>query len=655
MYLIFVRNTNKKIIVMRCRFFIVSAILLGSGLFAKQLTYDDVRKTMREMFYYHVNYKELTPQLVKRSFKVYMEQFDSDKVYLLKSEADPFLELSSSQVQAIIKHYNRDDFEAYARLNHTLSDSIKRSRRLRAELEKEIMAGKAISFPAKIEYQDYATSEAELKERLIARLYFMMKREKKSLTRDTAPKALSLWDKRFRRREAPYVLFNDQGAPLPHPQVEHNVTFHTLKAYARSLDAHTGYFSPDEAYEIRASLKKQLEGIGVVLRESVDGIYIADLIESGPAFQSGGVEVGDILVEVNGRAVPDMSFEEVLEELKGEAGSRLQLVIQRGAQSHHIALKRERIPMLDEMVQYSAEPYADGVIGKITLPAFYDNGKEISAEKHLREALKELRNQGELRGLVIDMRENAGGFLTQAVKIAGMFITRGVIVISKYAEGEVQYMRNLDGRVFYDGPLVLLTSKASASAAEIVAAALQDYGVALVVGDERTYGKGSMQYQTITDSSADAFYKVTVGRYYTVSGKSTQIDGVPGDVLIPTRYSPYNIGERYLEYPLSSDRLAAAYVDPLTGIDPKSQQMLQQKYVPYIQQRERRWRKMLPSLKRNSKKRIAGNANYQCYLSIINGKDTKCTLKNNFGVADLQMTEAVNVVKDMISLAQKSH
>ncbi len=642
------------------RTFIIALILCFGGLFAKQLSYDDIKKTMREMFYYHVEYKELTPQLVKRSFKVYMEQFDPDKFYLLKSDALPYLELSKSHVSQVIDRYHRNDFSDYLTVNSTISTSIKRSRRLRQEVEQDLLNGKKLKMSATNIHMDYARSEQELKERLAGRLYKLLRLDDRELDPQTLKKAIALWEKKLQRRERRYALFTKEGVSLPEHEVEHHVTLHTLKAYARSLDAHTGYYSPDEAYEIRASLKKQLEGIGVILREGIDGIYIADLIESGPAIQSGGVAVGDVIVEVNGKVVTEMSFEEVLDELKGSAGSKVELVLQRQDAQYTVKLKREKIAMTDELVTYEAEPYSNGIIGKINLPAFYDNGGEINAERHLREALRDLKNQGELLGVVIDMRDNSGGFLTQAVKIAGMFITQGVVVISKYSEGEVQYMRNLDGRVYFDGPIVLLTSKASASAAEIVAGALQDYGVALVVGDERTYGKGSMQYQTITDSRADSFYKVTVGRYYTVSGKSTQINGVPADIHVPSRYSPYNIGERYLEYPLSGDRLPPAYVDPLTGIDSKTQELLQKKYVPYVQKRDPKWQKMVSQLKRNSKKRIASDPNFQCFLKVINGKETACTLKNNFGTTDLQMQEAVNIMRDMVeisstrSIAQKS-
>ncbi|MBM3192098.1 MAG: PDZ domain-containing protein, partial [Chlamydiae bacterium] len=402
--------------------------------------------------------------------------------------------------------------------------------------------------------------------------------------------------------------------------------------------------------------KKQFHGIGVVLRENEEGVYIADLITGGPAYASGLLKVGDIVTAIDGQLIQEMSFDEVLERLRGEENSSVELSIQRTAAEFSVVrLKRQKIVLHEERLSYSYEPYADGVIGKIVLPGFYDNGEGVNSEKDLREAIRELKVLGPVYGIVIDLRENSGGFLSQAVKVAGLFITKGVIVISKYSDGEIRYMRDLDGRLYYQGPLVLLTSKASASAAEIVAQALQDYGVAIIVGDERTYGKGSMQYQTVMEESAKVYFKVTVGRYYTISGRSTQIEGVLADVVVPTVFSPYNIGERYLEFPLPSDQL---------DLESVSIKGFQKKYLPTLQVKETEWKAMIPLLKANSEKRLTKDENFQSFLRKIRGGAPvespyhqgrkKGGQTHDFGVEDLQVKESVNILKDMIYLKQAS-
>lgn len=631
-------------------FILISSCLLP---LPQELKKTDVRNTMEEMFSYHVEYKELTPLLVKRCFKSYIEQFDGQKLYLLQSEVKPFLDLTSSHFESIIGHYYIDEYPEFETLNHVISKAIERMRGWRQEIIRDlVLNGEGLEGSEGKGSLQYAGSLDELKNRLRGQVVRFLLSEKHSndasfWTPSRREKVLAFFEKRYQRFENGYL---SQGE-----KQEHNLALHILRAMARSLDAHTAFFSPEEAFEMRAALEKQFEGVGVVLREGVDGVEVADLIQGGPAARCGQIQVGDFLVEVDGRSVVNTSYDEVLDALKGDGKKEISLGLKRfeneGEEKQvQVALKREKILMQNERVIYHAEPFGDGIIGKLTLPSFYESLDAPSCEADIREALKNLKKQGKLYGLVLDLRENLGGFLNQAVKVSGLFITSGVVVISKYAQGEVQYMRNVDPRVYYNGPLVILTSKASASAAEIVAQALQDYGVALVVGDERTYGKGTIQYQTVTDDDAAAFFKVTVGRYYTVSGRSTQIEGVKADIVVPTEFAPYNIGERYLEYPLHNDHVAAAYVDSLIDVDNNAKLWFQKNYLPYVQKKESVWRKMLSKLKVNSAYRQEHDPNYKLFLDQLNPLAAPLEKGQNWGVEDLQMNEAVNIVKDMAAL-----
>lgn len=555
-------------------FLYVTIVLFAQGHATPgSLTQKEIRKTMDEMLQYHVEFKELSPLVVKRTFKLLIEQFDSERGYLLGDEVKPFFELSEKQVQKIIENYQKDDFSYFDHLAKMFSDGIHRAREMRKEVERELILNFDESQVSGGEsYLNFAQNEEQLKERIRKRLIRFLYAEKqegrsKVWSPERRAKIFAFLEKRVQRFETAY---------LAGPRSEHFLALHVLKAMARSLDAHTAFFSPEEAFEMRASLEKQFEGIGVVLKEDVEGVMIVDLIPNGPAARCGKVVAGDLLVEIDGRSLKDDSYEEVLEKMKGNGKKEIVLGLHRVHEGneekrHRVVLQREKIVMQNERLSATYEPYGDGLIAKLDLPSFYESEEGSSCEKDMREALRQLKSKGKIHGLVLDLRENSGGFLNQAVKTAGLFITSGVIVISKYAQGELQYLRDLDGRVYYTGPLLILTSKASASAAEIVAQALQDYGAALIVGDERTYGKGSIQYQNVTDKNATAFFKVTVGRYYTISGRSTQIEGVKADIVVPTPYSVYNIGERYLEYPLKNDRLPSAYVEPITEADKKKE------------------------------------------------------------------------------------
>ena len=629
------------------------------GYCEKELKYANIRQNMQNIFHYHIENKTLSPTIVKRSFKIYIEQFDPDKIYLLKEEILAFLELDEAAVATIARHYEKDQFDEYLVLNSVIERAIERHRLIREEVKGLILQGYIPS--GRDNPSDYAKSEEELKHRLLTKFHKLIelkeKKEGVSLSIEKKGKFLALYEKKLRRLESHYSSVDVQTLGY---SFEHYRSLYILKALTKSLDSHSAYYSGDEAAELRAALKKQFQGIGVVLRESEEGVYISDLITGGPAQLSGAVQIGDRLIAIDGRHLEEVSFDEVLEHLRGEEGSSVELTLGReDVQAFQVKLKREKILLNEERLSYTYEPYADGVVGTICLPGFYDNGEGINSERDLREAIKELKALGPLYGLVIDLRENSGGFLTQAVKVAGMFITKGIIVISKYSDGEIRYMRDLDGRMYYQGPLVLLTSKASASAAEIVAQALQDYGVAVVVGDERTYGKGSMQYQTVTEEDAKAYFKVTVGRYYTISGRSTQIEGVKADILVPTAFAPYNIGERYLEYPLPSDQLDMEAMAQGKG----QYKSFQKKYLPSLHVKETAWKKMIPYLKANSERRLAKDENFQMFLRKTRGevsesrfnKNTKKNYKNdNFGVNDLQLKESVNIIKDMIYLSHSA-
>jgi carboxyl-terminal processing protease len=634
-------------------FFFVLCSLSGAFL----LKSSDVRETMDEMLAYHVDYKEFSPLLARRSLKIYIQQFDAEKNYLLSSEVKPYLISNDERLKSVVRNYYKDDLSEFAAMNQTIQQAINRARNLRLEIENELIKSNQEPKPVFDQsYVDYASNEEELRPRIKNQLLQILAVEKRNGTlrawnAEQRQKLFDLWERRFARIENTYLPSAGSS--------EHYLCMHTLKAMAKSLDAHTSYFSPEEAYEMRTSLEKQFEGIGVVLREGLDGVVIHDMIKGGPAERSGKIATGDLLVEIDGKSMEGASYDDVLKRLQGSGSGRIQLGLRHftsesDSQLYYVELKREKIIMQNDRVQYSYEPFGNGIVGKLNLPSFYESGEGSSCEIDLRAALQELKKRGDLLGVVLDMRENSGGFLNQAVKVVGLFISSGVVVISKYSQGETQYLRDLDVRSYYNGPLVILTSRASASAAEIVAQALQDYGTGIVVGDDRTYGKGTIQYQTVTDSSASSFFKVTVGRYYTVSGRTTQIDGVRADIVVPTLYSALAIGERYLEYPLKSDRIPSVYLDPLSDVDPRNKPWFQKNYLPNLQKKLSLWTQMLDQLRENSAYRLKQNKDYLTFLNAIE-RDKKGeifipTAQNNWGVDDLQMVEAINILKDMTIL-----
>lgn len=641
--------------------FLISLFLFPSFLFSSTflLNVKDVRKVMDELLTYHVEEKEMSPKLLSRSLKIYVDDFDPAKIYFVEEEVSSYLRPSSSLLNKMMREYNEDHFTTYFTINQEIEKSVKRARSWRQEWERDpIQLVKAAEGLKKsdMKYEVYPAHVATLKERHKEMFLRLIRAEKKSLsaTYEEGKEAslITLCEKKLVQLENGFLGVNDRGEESGQ-ELEHIVILHTIKALAHSLDAHTAYFSPDEAFSMKVLLEKGMCGIGVILREGLEGVMVAELVKGGPAEKSGKLKVGDAIVSVDKTPIRELSFQKVLEILRGDEGSKVELGILRKDAGQEktllVDLYREKMVIDDKRVDISSEPFGDGVIGKITLYAFYEGEDGISSEKDLRKAIEKLREEGPLHGLVFDMRDNSGGFLSQAVRVSSLFISSGVVVVSKYADGTMKYYRALDGRRFFDGPLVVLVSKESASAAEIVAAALQDYGVAVVVGDEHTYGKGTIQHQTLTgDNNAASLFKVTVGRYYTVSGKTTQISGVKSDIVVPTELSFEEVGEGYLEFPLKADSIEPSYNDKLSDIDPYARKWFSKYYLPTVQKKEIKWESLLPVLKENSEKRLSTSKNFSNFLEAAKEKCSRAD--KNFGCDDLQMKEAVDIVKDMIFL-----
>ncbi len=470
------------------------------------LASSDVQGVMNQLFEYHIDKKEMNALIIERSLKIYLKNFDPTYSYLLQEETFPYLHPTEQNLRKALNEYNSDQFSIYFGLNQQIQDSIIRARAWRHAWEQNPQklveeARKIVFDKVAAENEKPAANVAELKERHYRRFLEFLSLHLKEFKREHASgkegKIVALCEKQLSSMENEYLGRDDQNHAMAPSEQEHFVILRTLKALAQSLDAHTAYYSPDEAYAMKVQLEKGMCGIGVVLREGIEGVIIQEMIPGGPAEKCGKIIKGDVIVEVDGRSISDFSFHRVMEMMKGKEGTNLVLGLQRSAGGvrpdfARVELTRAKMNLADKRVDISAEPYGDGIIGKITLHSFYEGDDGVSSETDIKNAIDELRMEGPLYGLILDMRDNSGGFLTQSVKVSGLFISNGVVVISKYADGTMKYYRAVDGKRYYDGPLVILISRGSASATEIVAQTLKDYGVAVIVGDEQTYGKGTI-------------------------------------------------------------------------------------------------------------------------------------------------------------------
>ena len=355
-------------------------------------------------------------------------------------------------------------------------------------------------------------------------------------------------------------------------RTEENIDEIFLNSVAESYDPHSEYMGRSNLESFEITMRLSLVGIGAEMRSENGYAKIQRLVPGGPAERSGKISVGDRIIAIaEGEnsfvEVRDLSLDKIVELIRGKKGAvvRLQLLPPGAADPSKrriVALARDTVQLTDEEAKAEIIDQvlpSGGVrrLGWITLPLFYQDpaifGRGRSASRDVAALLARL-NKEKIEGLIFDLRANGGGSLDEAVKMGGLFINQGPIVQVKENTGGIDVLRDHEGKALYTGPLIVLVDKLSASASEIFAAAMQDYGRAVIVGDSSTFGKGTVQTILELGSSSSArALKLTVQKFYRVAGGSTQLRGVMSDVIIPSITDNAEYGESALNYPLPYD------------------------------------------------------------------------------------------------------
>ncbi|MES1930003.1 periplasmic tail-specific protease [Salinisphaera dokdonensis CL-ES53] len=345
-----------------------------------------------------------------------------------------------------------------------------------------------------------------------------------------------------------------------------------MDAYTHSYDPHTDYFSPRRSEDFNIDMNLQLQGIGAELRSKNGYAELVRLIPGGPAAKSGKLKPTDRIIAVGQdddgefTDVVGMRLDETVQLIRGEKGStvRLQISPADNSQTKTVTLVRDKIELKDQAARkqiIELDRQGQQVdVGLITLPSFY-NG----TAKDVKKLVEELKKNEDLAGIVLDLRNNGGGALGEAMKLTGLFMNSVPAVQIRDADGNVQVLGDRNDGPIYDGPLAVMVNRLSASASEIVAGALQDYGRAIVLGGQ-TFGKGTVQ--TLMPLS-EGQIKLTQAKFYRVSGESTQDRGVTPDITFPAAIDPSKIGESALPNALPWDRIKPTtfpYSDEITQL-----------------------------------------------------------------------------------------
>ncbi len=342
-----------------------------------------------------------------------------------------------------------------------------------------------------------------------------------------------------------------------------------MNAFAREIDPHTNYLSPRSTEQFNTEMSLSLEGIGAVLQMDEDYTLINSLVPGGPASKSKALSVGDRIVGVGQTNKPMIDvigwrLDDVVALIKGPKGSKVRLEILpagKGTKTRTVTLTRERIRLEDRAVKMSVKTVGKEKIGVLDIPGFY-----VGLTDDVKVQLQKLEKQ-KVSSIIVDLRSNGGGALTEAVSLSGLFIPSGPVVQIRDNNGKIREDRDTDDVVFYKGPLIVLVDRFSASASEIFAAAMQDYGRALIVG-EPTFGKGTVQqYRSLNriydqmlsaDWPALGSVQYTIQKFYRINGGSTQRKGVSPDIVMPTGVDPADTGESFEDNALPWDSIPAA-------------------------------------------------------------------------------------------------
>ncbi|CDG17447.1 carboxy terminal-processing peptidase [Xenorhabdus doucetiae] len=342
-----------------------------------------------------------------------------------------------------------------------------------------------------------------------------------------------------------------------------------MMAFAREIDPHTSYLSPRDTEQFNSEMSLSLEGIGAVLQYDDEYISINSLLAGGPAAKSHLLKVGDKIIGVGqvGKPIVDVvgwRLEDVVALIKGPKGSKVRLEIipsAKGVKNHIITLTRENIRLEDKAVKMSVKTVGKEKVGVLDIPSFY-----VGLTNDVKVQLQKLTKQG-ISSIIIDLRGNGGGALTEAVSLSGLFIPTGPVVQIRDNTGRVKVEADTDEAIYYKGPLVVLIDNRSASASEIFAAAMQDYGRGLIVG-EPSFGKGTVQQYRPLNRIYDQMLRpewpeigsvqYTIQKFYRINGGSTQLKGVTPDIVMPTGEVPSETGESQEDNALPWDSIQPA-------------------------------------------------------------------------------------------------
>lgn len=535
----------------------------------------------------HYTPLKVNDEFSEKAYNLYLKRIDYNKKFLIQSDIDALSKFRRS----IDDEVNTGTFEFYNLSNELIAKRIKE----KASWSKELLA-KPFDYTVDEEYETdgdktkYVNSEEELKAewkkmlkyQVLSRLDEMMTNQEKA----KAKKDTVFTEKSFDSLEVDARRKTLKANEDWFKRLNKITSKDRFAAYVNTItglyDPHTEYFAPKDKKKFDQSMSGQFEGIGARLQQKDGFIRVSEIIVGSPSFKQGELKAGDEIHKVaqgTGEMVDvtTMEMDDAIELIKGKKGTEVRLTVKKPDGTFKV------IPIVRDVIEID-ETYAKSAIlnnkkktGYIYLPMFYADFTRNGAHRcaaDMKKEIEKLKKQG-VEGIVIDLRDNGGGSLQEVVEMAGLFIPKGPIVQVKSKSGMVNVMEDKNTDVTWDGPLAILLNHNSASASEILAAAIQDYKRGVIIGTQ-SFGKGTVQSFLDLDQYLLPQFdtmrplgsvKITMQKFYRINGGATQLKGVMPDVVLPDPYAFIEVGEKELDYPMPWDEIAKATYDEYKAIN----------------------------------------------------------------------------------------